>query len=131
VCVCVSSSAITCQSMSLSHVLNSSDISVGSVVHVSCPAGQIFNDNLEGDRNAAKTAKCMADGNWNPVIADCKGVCIRLDLVYRFRGNLLKTSSGKIAKFFATFAIRDTVREELGRLRLTNCLYLCPPNNGP
>jgi len=56
--------------MSFSHELNSTDVSIGATVLVSCPADQVFEDNSEISN---VTTTCMANGAWNPSIANCKG----------------------------------------------------------
>ena len=68
-CRC-STTAVTCLPKSFSHVVNSSDNSVGAVVQVSCPDGQVFSHTAVGDN---VTTTCLSSGNWNPDIPDCTG----------------------------------------------------------
>ena len=65
----MSVSAVQCLPMSNSHVVNSSDVSPGAVINVTCPAGQILTD-----AQPYITAVCEIAGVWNPVIPDCTGI---------------------------------------------------------
>lgn len=70
-------SAVTCKSMTFTHVLNSTDNSVGAVVHVSCPNGQIFNADTSND---SMITTCSSVGSWNPYVPECKGINIAFSL---------------------------------------------------
>lgn len=64
-------SAVTCLPRSFSHIVSSEDVSVGSVVTVSCPNQQVFVNSLSGKK--VMTSTCTETGNWRPDIPDCTG----------------------------------------------------------
>jgi len=66
-------SAIECLPVAFSRVVNSTDVTPGTVVNVTCPPGQFL---ANGKYNITST--CGTDGAWNPNIPDCKGLCVFL-----------------------------------------------------
>lgn len=60
--------AIECLPVAFSRVVNTTDTTPGTVVSVSCPAGQMLRN-----RKYNMTASCSAGGQWLPNIPDCKG----------------------------------------------------------
>ena len=63
--------AVTCLPVSFNHVTNSSDVSVGAVIEVACPDGQVFDG--YGDISNM-TSQCLSSASWYPAITDCLGI---------------------------------------------------------
>jgi len=62
--------AVTCVPMLFSHIVNSSDTSVGAVILASCRDGfQVTGNSIVGNL----TAICQASGKWSPEIPECRG----------------------------------------------------------
>ena len=69
-------------------VVNSTETSVGTVVNVSCPAGQ----KLESGHKMMKTL-CSRSGDWSPHVPDCIGklhnISLKFELVCCLRNFVL------------------------------------------
>jgi len=63
-----SSVGIECLPLAFSRVVNTTSVTPGTGITVSCPAGQVLSN---GKYNM--TSGCTADGRWMPGIPDCKG----------------------------------------------------------
>jgi len=75
--------AVTCPALAL-RVVSSSVTSVGTMVNVSCPAGQ----KLQTGHDWTKTL-CTRSGEWSPQIPDCVGKLYTIRCIVHFSRLLL------------------------------------------
>lgn len=71
-------STSACMPMSFSYNTSSTNTSIGTVLDVSCLTDKVFDDN---SNRKNLTTTCMADGQWDPPIPNCKGILFTVRLI--------------------------------------------------